>query len=142
MREAASMLGVHHSTISRAVKKGVLLPAFTTPGGLKRFRSTDVLLLKNEGKTVLPSGTRLHRNLRRVRNLLNGMEQTGQILTTSLRDYPELHELSEIITQDLERMNKIFASIESQIHDASSAIIRNSRNGSMNGSSLIRRNKD
>ena len=79
---------------------------------LKHIPSTDVLLLKNESKTVLPSGTRLHRNLRRVRNLLNGMEQTGQILTTSLRDYPELHELSEIITQDLERMNKIFASIE------------------------------
>ena len=29
------MLGVHHSTISRAVKKGVLLPAFTTPGRIE-----------------------------------------------------------------------------------------------------------
>ncbi|MBI4232848.1 MAG: GAF domain-containing protein [Chloroflexi bacterium] len=42
-REAAKLLGVHHSTLSRAVKRGLLRPQAVTPGGFMRFAEEDVL---------------------------------------------------------------------------------------------------
>jgi excisionase family DNA binding protein len=41
-RTAAARLGVSQSTVLRAVARGSLLPAVTTPGGHHRFRLQDV----------------------------------------------------------------------------------------------------
>jgi excisionase family DNA binding protein len=41
-RIAAARLGVSQSTLLRAVARGWLLPALTTPGGHRRFRAHDV----------------------------------------------------------------------------------------------------
>ena len=51
LREAARLLGVHHSTLSRAVKRGQLTPAGSTPGGWARFKLSDVSRLKDAGVT-------------------------------------------------------------------------------------------
>lgn len=37
LREAAASIGVHHTTLSRAVRRGDLAPALRTPGGYPRF---------------------------------------------------------------------------------------------------------
>ena len=42
LREAARFLGVHHSTLSRAAKRGQIAPAGSTPGGWARFRLSDI----------------------------------------------------------------------------------------------------
>ena len=51
LREAARLLGVHHSTLSRAVKRGQLAPAGSTPGGWARFKLSDISRLKEAGVT-------------------------------------------------------------------------------------------
>lgn len=51
LREAARFLGVHHSTLSRAAKRGQIAPAGSTPGGWARFRLSDVRKLKDAGVT-------------------------------------------------------------------------------------------
>ena len=42
LRRAAARLGIHHATLSRAVKRGEIAPEFVTPGGVMRFAESDV----------------------------------------------------------------------------------------------------
>ncbi len=49
LREAARLLGVHHSTLSRAVNRGQLRATGSTPGGWPRFRWSDVKRLQDAG---------------------------------------------------------------------------------------------
>ena len=42
LRRAAARLGVHHATLSRAVKRGEIAPEFVTPGGVMRFAESDI----------------------------------------------------------------------------------------------------
>ncbi|MSQ09501.1 MAG: GAF domain-containing protein, partial [Dehalococcoidia bacterium] len=42
LRDAATAVGVHHTTLSRAVKRGLLLPVARTPGGYPRFTAEAV----------------------------------------------------------------------------------------------------
>ena len=42
LRKAAKQLGVHHATLSRAVKRGELSPEYRTPGGFMRFTEAEV----------------------------------------------------------------------------------------------------
>ncbi len=51
LREAARLIGVHHSTLSRAAKRGLLKPAGSTPGGWARYRVADVESLYRSGIT-------------------------------------------------------------------------------------------
>ena len=40
--EAASLLGVSQPTLNRAVRRGLLQPTLTTPGGHRRFDSAEL----------------------------------------------------------------------------------------------------
>ncbi len=51
LREAARVLGVHHSTLSRAARRGQLKPAGATPGGWVRYRLQDIERLQAAGIT-------------------------------------------------------------------------------------------
>ncbi len=42
LRKAAKIIGVHHSTLARAVKRGEIQPTITTPGGWNRFSRRDI----------------------------------------------------------------------------------------------------
>ena len=42
LRRAAEIIGVHHSTLARAVERGEILPVTSTPGGWNRFSRRDV----------------------------------------------------------------------------------------------------
>ena len=44
-RELAQRLGVSQATVLRAIAKGLIQPATTTPGGHRRFRPEDLTLL-------------------------------------------------------------------------------------------------
>jgi excisionase family DNA binding protein len=41
--EAASLLGVSQQTLNRAVREGRVRPAIVTPGGHRRFQSSDLV---------------------------------------------------------------------------------------------------
>jgi excisionase family DNA binding protein len=58
-REAASRLGVSHATVLRAVARGTLKPAKTTPGGHHRFRLDAIETLAGAPSLKLDVGTRL-----------------------------------------------------------------------------------
>lgn len=49
--EAARLLGVSQPTLNRAVRRGLLQPAFTTPGGHRRFNSAAFRSDEAESKT-------------------------------------------------------------------------------------------
>ena len=42
LRKAAAKLGIHHATLSRAVKRGEVTPEFVTPGGYMRFTESQI----------------------------------------------------------------------------------------------------
>lgn len=42
LRRAAEIIGVHHSTLARAVERGDIQPVTTTPGGWNRFSRRDI----------------------------------------------------------------------------------------------------
>ncbi|MCH8109408.1 MAG: GAF domain-containing protein [Chloroflexi bacterium] len=42
LRKAAARLGIHHATLSRAVKRGEIAPDEVTPGGFMRFSDAEV----------------------------------------------------------------------------------------------------
>ena len=42
LRRAAQIIGVHHSTLARAVERGEIRPTTTTPGGWNRFSRRDI----------------------------------------------------------------------------------------------------
>lgn len=42
LRRAAQIIGVHHSTLARAVERGDIKPVTTTPGGWNRFSRRDI----------------------------------------------------------------------------------------------------
>ncbi|MDA1278983.1 MAG: ATP-binding protein [Chloroflexi bacterium] len=42
LRKAAQIIGVHHSTLARAVERGEIKPISTTPGGWHRYSRRDV----------------------------------------------------------------------------------------------------
>jgi PAS domain S-box-containing protein len=42
LRRAAEIIGVHHSTLARAVERGEIQPVTTTPGGWNRFSRRDI----------------------------------------------------------------------------------------------------
>ncbi len=42
LRRAAEIIGVHHSTLARAVNRGDVKPVTTTPGGWNRFSRRDI----------------------------------------------------------------------------------------------------
>ena len=42
LRKAAARLGIHHATLSRAVKRGEIAPDEVTPGGYMRFSDAEV----------------------------------------------------------------------------------------------------
>ncbi|MBT3995511.1 MAG: GAF domain-containing protein [Chloroflexi bacterium] len=42
LRRAAEIIGVHHSTLARAVERGDIQPVATTPGGWNRFSRRDI----------------------------------------------------------------------------------------------------
>lgn len=42
LRKAAQIIGVHHSTLARAVERGEIQPTTTTPGGWNRFSRRDI----------------------------------------------------------------------------------------------------
>ena len=42
LRKAAARLGIHHATLSRAVKRGEVTPEFVTPGGFMRFTEPQI----------------------------------------------------------------------------------------------------
>ncbi|MCH7745004.1 MAG: GAF domain-containing protein [Chloroflexi bacterium] len=42
LRKAAARLGIHHTTLSRAVKRGEIAPDEVTPGGFMRFSEAEV----------------------------------------------------------------------------------------------------
>ena len=48
--EAARLMGVSQPTLNRAVRLGLLQPAFTTPGGHRRFNSAAFPIDKAESK--------------------------------------------------------------------------------------------
>ncbi len=54
LREAARIIGVHHSTLSRAAKRGQLKSVGTTPGGWPRYRIADIESLRLSGVTGDP----------------------------------------------------------------------------------------
>ena len=58
-REAATRLGVSQATVLRAVARGTLKPAKTTPGGHHRFSLEDVAALAGAPSPVPSAGTRL-----------------------------------------------------------------------------------
>ena len=58
-REAAERLGVSQATVLRAVARGTLIPAETTPGGHHRFRAQDVEAYATAAAPNLISGTKL-----------------------------------------------------------------------------------
>jgi excisionase family DNA binding protein len=58
-REAATRLGVSQATVLRAVARGTLKPAETTPGGHRRFCLEDVAALAGAPSLVPSAGTRL-----------------------------------------------------------------------------------
>lgn len=42
LRKAAARMGIHHATLSRAVKRGEIAPDSVTPGGFMRFSQSEV----------------------------------------------------------------------------------------------------
>ena len=48
-RQAAELLGVHRSTVSRAVRRGYIVPDAFTPTGRLRFRESEILKLRQNG---------------------------------------------------------------------------------------------
>jgi excisionase family DNA binding protein len=46
--EAARLLGVSQQTLNRAVRNGSLRPAVVTPGGHRRFASSDIVESRHE----------------------------------------------------------------------------------------------
>jgi len=42
LRRAAEIIGVHHSTLARAVERGDIQPVTSTPGGWNRFSRRDI----------------------------------------------------------------------------------------------------
>ena len=42
LRKAAARIGIHHATLSRAVKRGEVTPEFVTPGGFMRFTEPQI----------------------------------------------------------------------------------------------------
>jgi len=49
--EAARLLGVSQQTLNRAVRKGSVRPAVVTPGGHRRFASSDIAESRREAAT-------------------------------------------------------------------------------------------
>jgi excisionase family DNA binding protein len=55
-KEAARLLGVSQPTLNRAVREGRLRPAAVTPGGHRRFATSELLqALRAAGKFEAPS---------------------------------------------------------------------------------------
>ena len=115
LRESASILGIHHSTLSRAVKSGKLPHASVTPNGWKRFRYSDVLKFKNNGTPVRPAGAqRLATNFKRLNRSLEIME--AQIATLMLSEQDEFLRSIEVLLDYLESAKKISKSLGDQVH--------------------------
>jgi excisionase family DNA binding protein len=64
--EAARLLGVSQQTLNRAVRNGTVRPAVVTPGGHRRFTSSDIADSRREATNgaghvagALPSRTKL-----------------------------------------------------------------------------------
>ena len=49
LRKAAARVGVHHATLSRAVKRGEITPDSVTPGGFMRFSDAEVERFVDDG---------------------------------------------------------------------------------------------
>ncbi len=116
LREAARLLGVHHSTLSRAVKRGTLPVTSTTPQGWNRFRISDIQKLRNGasgGPNPYPGQTRLKRNARRLDRLLKSIQ--AQLNSTSSLDPVSMKNAMEQVKDQLERAVKIAGLIDDQV---------------------------
>jgi PAS domain S-box-containing protein len=87
LREAAAVIGVHHTTLSRAVRRGELQPALHTPGGYPRFAPEAVKhfsLMLRQPTAAGPPPNRYRR-----------LQQTMVLLATDLRPNVVLQRLAE-----------------------------------------------
>lgn len=88
LREAATVVGVHHTTLSRAVKRGLLSPVARTPGGYPRFTAEAV---QDYAALLLTAGTPASAGTSRRRQL----RSTVLLLASELRPEVVLQRLAE-----------------------------------------------
>lgn len=88
LREAAAAIGVHHTTLGRAVRQGLLAPAKRTPGGYPRF-APEAVETYAASLTGLDDANPNQRN--RYRRLRNAM----LLLSSELRPETVLQRLVE-----------------------------------------------
>ncbi|GEM_PF-1293340 len=87
LRQAAAIVGVHHTTLGRAVRLGRLTPATHTPGGQPRFRPDEVAAYA----TTLQSSTAVATQRSRYRRL----RRTMLLLASELRPQVVLQRIAE-----------------------------------------------
>jgi len=88
LREAAAAIGVHHTTLGRAVKRGQLSPAARTPGGYPRFTQEAVQVYAAgmlETSQSVPVGDKRRR-----------LRETVLLLASELRPEVVLQRLAEL----------------------------------------------
>lgn len=87
LRRAALQMGVHHTTLARAVQRGLLRPSMTTPGGQPRFSPEAVASFARSLRPALLARTG-------PRQAASAFRQAALLLTSELRPDAVLQRLA------------------------------------------------